>query len=181
MGYSKVDWIDNLRNGFFANISNRLTASYDLDRTPSFSTSVSSNVAFFYRINHILNLSGRFKGSWSNQEIDITNNLRGVKSGYMNGYLGTALSVDMTISVINWDGVLEIQARPFFDIGIVDIRDEAFDLENDFAYTTGLDGILYLDKWKSFVIRGTFGIDLSHYDWNELDKYEIEMTAGLSY
>jgi len=180
-GYSKVDWIDNLRNGLSANLSNRLTVSYDLDRTPSFSTSVSSNMAFFYRINHFLNLSGRAKGSWSNREINITNNLRGVKSGYMKGYLGAAMSLDMTISLINLDGLFEIQARPFFDIGIVANRDLDFNKENDLAYTTGLDGILYIDRWRSFVLRGTFGIDLSHFNWNDFNKYEIEMTAGLSY
>jgi len=99
----------------------------------------------------------------------------------MKGYLGAAMSLDMTISLINLDGLFEIQARPFFDIGIVANRDLDFNKENDLAYTTGLDGILYIDRWRSFVLRGTLGIDLSHFNWNDFNKYEIEMTAGLSY
>ena len=179
--YKKVDWIDNLRNGFAAILSNSLNASYDVDRTPSFSTSIGAGLSYFWRINKTFNLSGRLNGKWSNKEIGLNDLLRGVRSGYLDGDLGAAMSIDMTISAINIDGLFEIQARPFFDIGIIANINNSFDRVNDLAYTAGLDGILYIDRWKSFVLRGTFGIDLSHFEWNDIKKYEIEMTAGLSY
>ena len=179
--YKKVNWIDNFRNGFSAHISNKLIASYNTDNKPLFTTSITSGLSYFWRINRLLNLSGRLNGTWSNNMIELDSYLRGVREGNFNGYLGVAMSIDLTISLIDLDGILEIQARPFFDIGILDQRNQSFNMSEDLAYTTGFDGILYLDKWKSLIIRGTFGINLNHYEWNDPDKYDIIMTAGLSY
>lgn len=181
IGYSKINWIENLRDGFAANISNSLTASYDIDRTASFSTTIGAGLTYLWRINKVFNLSGRLNGSWSNKEIDLGGYIRGVRSGSLKGDLGAAMNIDMTISAINLDGLFEFQARPFFDIGIVENLSEPFSSFDDLAYTAGLDGILYIDRWKSFLLRGTFGIDLSHFEWDEFKKYEIEMTASLSY
>lgn len=178
---NKTNWIDNLKEGYSANLANDITASYDIDRTRSYSTSIIAGASYFLYINEYLNLSGRLNGLWSSDEIDLDIYLRGVKSGYLTDYIGAALSIDLTISTLKMDGIFEFQTRPFFDIGIIDEKGQAFNSKEHLAYTTGLDGILYLDKWKSFVIRGTFGIDLNHFNWNNFKKYEIEMSTGLSY
>jgi hypothetical protein len=182
IGYNNINWIGNLREGFASDISNKLTASADLDQSMTYTARMGTETSYFWYINNHFNFSTRFIGMWSNhQMLGLGSNLRGLLDGYMYGYLGGFLSLDMNISVIDWDKVGEVQIRPFFDIGIVDKRDEPFDLENDFAYTTGADFVLYLDKIKSLQARATIGINLSQYEWSDSAKYGLDISSSLSY
>ncbi len=181
IGYDNINWIGNFREGLKTEISNNLTVSADFDKTVSFYTSLGSSFIYFWRINKKLNLSGRFNGRWANDEMGFSSYLRGIKNGYINGYLGASINIDLNISIIDWRDILEIQFRPFFDIGIVDKKSEPFYVESDLAYSTGADFILYLDKWKSLQVRGTFGINLSNFEWSDTNKYEFDLSGSLSY
>ncbi|MDA3812147.1 MAG: hypothetical protein PF518_17660 [Spirochaetaceae bacterium] len=184
IGFDNLDWRGNFREGFSANISNSLTGSYSLNNDVSFSLGLGTNVKAFWIINKFLNLSGQINGvySYNSEMTGLGSYLRGVRDAFMYGYLGAFMSVDLNISVIDWDGVGEIQIRPFFEMGIVGKENSSFDLLNDFAYTTGADFVLYLDKLNSIQARATFGVDLSNtYKWNDWNKYEIDITSSLSY
>ena len=183
IGFDNIDWIGNFRNGFSAYISNTLNVSSDLNaaKPVDFSSQLGAGMTFFWRLNRIFNLSSQIKGIWSfNKELTgLGSNLRGVLDDYMYGYLGAFMSIDLNISVIDWDGVGEIQLRPFFEMGIVGKENTAFDINNDFAYTAGADFVLYLDKLNSMQARATLAFDLSNPDWNT--NYEIDITSSLSY
>ncbi len=184
IGYDSIDWKGNFREGFSTYVSNTLTAAFDLEKSSSFNTQLEANAAFFWIINKHFNLSGRINGVCSyNKEItNLGGYLRGVRDAYMYGYLGLFASIDMNISLIDWDGVGEIQVRPFLEIGIVDKENSSFDLNNDFAYTAGADFVLYLDKLNSMQARATFGVDLSdNFSWSDSSKYEVTITSSLSY
>lgn len=180
-GYDCLDWIGNFREGFSTQISNSLTASYDLENDMTFKTDIGIDAKFFWIINKHFNFSTQINGvySYHNEMTGLGSLLRGVIDNYMYGYLGAFMSVDLNISVIDWDGVGEIQVRPFFEIGAVNKRHESFNLKDDFAYTTGADFVLYLDKLNSMQARATFAIDLSNPDWS--NRYEIDITSSLSY
>jgi hypothetical protein len=184
IGFDNLDWRGNFREGFSANISNSLTGSYSLNNDVSFSLGLGTNVKAFWIINKFLNLSGQINGvySYNSEMTGLGSYLRGVRDAFMYGYLGAFMSVDLNISVIDRDGVGENQIRPFFEMGIVGKENSSFDLLNDFAYTTGADFVLYLDKLNSIQARATFGVDLSNtYKWNDWNKYEIDITSSLSY
>jgi hypothetical protein len=184
IGYSGIDWIGNFREGFSVSLSNSLAVGSVVDSTDTlgFSAGFGLGGKAFWIINKHLNLSTKVSTILSSKEqTGLGDNLRGVIDDYMYGYMGAFASIDLNISVIDWDGVGEIQVRPFFEMGIVDKEDEAFDLDNDFAYTTGADFVLYLDKMNSMQARATLGMDLSNYAWSDWDKYEITITSALSY
>jgi len=183
IGYDCLDWIGNFREGFSVHFSNSLTASYDLEDDVTFKAGLGAGAKYFWILNKHFNLSTQINGlySYNHEMTGMAAYLRGVRDDFMHGYLGAFLSVDMNISVIDWDGVGEIQVRPYFEIGAVGKRNKAFNLENDLAYTTGADFVLYLDKLNSMQARATIGVDLSNPDWSDSDKYELEITSSVSY
>ncbi len=181
LGYDCLDWIGNFREGYSVSLSNALIASYDLENDVTFKSDFKLGAKGFWIISKYLNLSSQINGAYSyNYEMTgMGEYLRGVVDDYMYGYMGAFMSVDLNISVFDWDGVGEIQIRPFFEIGAVKKSDVDFDLENDFAYTTGADFVLYLDKLNSMQARATIGFDLSNPDWSS--RYEIDITSSVSY
>lgn len=181
LGYDCLDWIGNFREGFSVFISNTLTASYNLEEDVTFKSGITTGANVFWIINKHLNFSSQINGAFSHNYVmtGMGSYLRGVVDDYMYGYLGLFMSIDLNISVFDWDGVGEIQIRPFFEIGVIDKRNTAFDLEDDFAYTTGADFVLYLDKLNSMQARATIGFDLSNPDWSS--RYEIDITSSVSY
>lgn len=188
IGYDTIDWIGNFRDGFAASISNSLILSSDLnpDMPVNFSSTISGDIKYFWRISRHFNFSTWALASVSfNREMQgLGENLRGVRDDLLFGDKALFWSVDMNISVIDWDGVGEAQLRPFFNIGYArnDINDQlAGDERNMLAYGTGADFVLYLDKLNALQARATLGIDLSNYDWSDGEKYEIDITTSLSY
>jgi hypothetical protein len=180
-GYDDVNWVGNFRSGFAAEISNLMTISSDLERNITYSSALGSTIMYFRIINERYNFSARVSDFVSSIERDTSDLLRGVNTGYMFGISGIFLNLDLNISLSDWDTVWEIQLRPFFDVGIVNQEFEEYDSESDLGYTTGADLVLYLDRWKSLQMRGTIGIDLAHFEWNDSDKYEVLISGDLTY
>lgn len=56
----------------------------------------------------------------------------------------------------------ELQASPFFDAGLIKNRGTGSNLSyKEGIYTGGLEVLVYPEKWKSFVVRASLGVDLS--------------------
>ena len=56
----------------------------------------------------------------------------------------------------------EMQWAPFFDAGLLENRltNNTF-FYKEGIYTCGLEVLIYPSKWKSFVVRGSIGLDVS--------------------
>ncbi len=73
----------------------------------------------------------------------------------------------------------EMQINPFVDIGLIKNRKTGtnFDL-NQAIYTGGLEVLVYPAKWKSFVIRGSAGVDISKKILNGKSKFDSSWRDG---
>ncbi len=56
----------------------------------------------------------------------------------------------------------ELQLSPFVDAALIKNRGTGSNLNyKEGIYTGGLEVLVYPEKWKSFVIRGSIGLDIS--------------------
>lgn len=181
-GWGDIDWIGNFRRGFGFSLSNSLAYVTEDQLEGSVKSSITGTVKAFYPWK-IFNPSFRLKGFYSfNDELSgLGGSMRGIRDDSLYGIYGGFLNTSVNISVIRWKGVGEALCQPFFDVGLVKKEGIDFDLEQDMKYSSGADFILYLDKLKSLVARGSIGIDLTNPDWSDGRKYEITIESRLLY
>lgn len=183
VGWSNLNWVDNMRSGLSFSLNHSI--NYVAESTFSSSelrNSLKLTGTGFYRWKW-LNPSFRFIAfhnfNWESTGAGVY--LRGIRDDVIYGVAGAFINLDLTITVIPWEGVGEAQLRPFFDIGMVDRFDKPYATESDLKYGTGLDFILYLDALKGMVASATVGIDLTNPDWKDWRKYEFSVGSSLHY
>ena len=75
----------------------------------------------------------------------------------------------------------ELQVSPFLDIALIKNRatGKAYSIE-DGLFSTGLEFLVYPQRWKSYVIRASLGFDISrHSEWRSPRKdYELFIGIG---
>lgn len=85
----------------------------------------------------------------------------------------------------------EFQLSPFMDIGLThnEATDMTFNYKDGF-YAAGLEALFFMQRWKSFVVRASMGVDVGRWlggshlnqDWREqCKKYEFTFGLGLQY
>lgn len=85
----------------------------------------------------------------------------------------------------------DLQISPFIDIALVNNKatQKTFDLKDGF-YAAGFEVLVYPQKWSSFTVRGSLGIDIGrtllkdyiNTQWRDnVSKYEISFGVGLHY
>lgn len=80
----------------------------------------------------------------------------------------------------------ELQISPFIDIALIDntVTETLFN-PKDGLYGSGIEVIVHPSKWRSITVRGSLGIDLGQYlfddDWRDGPNKEIEIGIGLHY
>lgn len=86
----------------------------------------------------------------------------------------------------------EFQLSPFFDAALIKNRGTGSNLDyKEGIYTGGLEALVYPEKWKSFVVRASLGVDLSkkilngHMDfdssWRKGKAWEAYFGLGLQF
>ena len=185
-GYSAVDWKKNFREGFSLTAGNSVAYVFrpDSEDSNGMKFTIDAEERYYKILHKRLNYTNRLYGVFSFQDelSGMDEYLRGPTNSSMYGISGVFMSHDLTVGVIQWEGVGEAQFQPFFDMGLTKREGEAFDREQDFRYGTGADFILYLDKLNSLHARGTLAVDLSNdLAFTDFDKYEIIITSSLSY
>ncbi len=185
-GYSDVDWLKNFREGYSLTAGNSISYIFtpDSEENSAMKFSITGEGKYYKILHKRLNYTSRLYGVFSfNDELTgLDENLRGPTNSTMYGVSGLFMSHDLTIGVIQWEGVGEAQFQPFFDMGLTKRENISFDPKQDFRYGTGADFILYLDKLNSLHARGTLAVDLSNdLPFSDFDKYEIIITSSLSY
>jgi len=182
LGYRALDWSGNFREGWAASVGHSMALAREPGELPYFKSTISGDIKGFL-IWKRLNPSARLHGVYSfNDELSgLGAGLRGIRDEDMYGFAEVYGNLALNISVIPWKGVGEAQWQPFFDAGIAWKEGLPFDRTRDFKYSAGSDFILYLDKLKSLVARGTIGVDLTNPDWSDGRKYEITIESSLHY
>ncbi|MDC7241842.1 MAG: hypothetical protein PQJ50_15925 [Spirochaetales bacterium] len=184
VGYSRVDWFGNFREGLSASAGNSLKYVMVQGASNQFKASINGDLRWYKILNSRINYSTRLYGTVGlNDELTgLGVNLRGVEDSTMFGRSGYFLSNDFNIAVIKWKGVGEAQFQPFFDIGFTTPMDGSIEWDSDLRYSTGADFILYLDKLKGLHARASIGVDLSSdLPFTDLGKYGLEISSSLAY
>ncbi len=184
IGYSKVDWFGNFREGYSASVGNSLKYVIVDGKSNQFKASVDGEAKWYKILHPRFNYSTRLYGivTLNDELTGLGSNLRGVEDSTMFGRGGIFFSNDMNIAVIKWKGVGEAQFQPFFDIGYSRPMDGNTDWGENLRYSTGADFILYLDKLKGLHARASIGVDLSSdLPFSDFGKYGIEITSSLAY
>ncbi len=172
-GLRDVNWIGNFRDGYSYYLGNVISLLYtpgeDLLPTSKFTVKGSYYKTFG---NSPISLATKLSGVASLNDVEILglgSNVRGVSSGDLYGTLGVFSNSNLFIRVIKIENLAEAIFAPHFDLGITDKR--------DLKYGAGADFILYVDKFKSLVARGSLSWDLTK-DL-KLEDVQIAITSSL--
>ena len=180
--FSRLNWINNFREGFSTGISNEFSFGTDTSGNFLFSTSIDMNGSYYKTFWKRFNFYTRAKTFYQwGEPRRIASSLRGVRDNLMSGYTGAVLNTSLAFMFWRFEEVWDAQIHPFIDIGVI-YNNESFETSRDFNVGWGFDLVLYLDALPSLVARGSIGIDARRFDSsNLLGSLEISITSTLHY
>ena len=188
--YGAVNWLENnFRKGFVFSLTGSDTY-YFFPETHSLSAS--GNARFHYPVTSWFNPSARLDFKWANSLMAInyenyySEMLRGIRNDNeeinRERKFGMVLNMDFLFNFIRINDFCSTYAVPFMDIFVGSNDDDGLDA----MVTVGGEGIIVLDNYPSFPIRGSLGfnaIDLLNWMKGEigLTDVEFELFIGLHY
>ena len=188
--YGSINWLENnFRKGFMFALTATDTYSF-FDETNS--SSITGSFTFHYPVTSWFNPSARLDFKWANSLLNInyedaySEKLRGIRNDNeeINKYrkFGMILNLDLLFNFIRISDFCSTYAVPFMDIFMGSTEDEGLYT----MMTIGGEGIIVLDDYPSFPIRGSLGFnarDLLHWMKGEigLTDVEFELFIGLHY
>ena len=183
VGLSQIDWIENYRDGYSAGISHSISV---VNREGRYEVvnGLSVGGSYYWRINRIMNFYTRagYDIVFNDEMTGYGSKIRGVGDSDLYGFQGAYVNATMAFQFWRWVGVWDAQIHPFIDAGIADPKSESFRLEDDLKMGFGADFVLYIDKLKNLVARGTIGYDLtSDLPKTDSGRLEIIITSELHY
>jgi hypothetical protein len=169
---SDIDWKGNFRKGYSAS----LTYTTDLYPQEVYESSqywqLEGHATWFLFASKHFNPSIRFTGFISDTEKaflpsdsdeDLADYFRGILqsneslSADSDTYVAV-LNMNLTMSFITLKNFAHTYASPFIDIGVLNDSDN--EGESLFVATAGAEGFVIFDKFPSFPIRGSLGVNL---------------------
>ena len=198
---SDIDWVGNLRKGFSYDLRMDLL-SYPINETDRNSFRLWLSASGFYPLTSWFNPSMRVSMTTSdrlqyfafNDKAEIADYIRGVRLN--NALVNTktvpmhtnaiAINLDFMLQFITIRNFCKSYITPFVDVLIV--NEESADPGFDSIVTVGGEGIIILDDFPGYPIRGSLGInanDLFDFMKGEKDlsgvEYEIYIGMGFLY
>jgi outer membrane protein assembly factor BamA len=170
LSYGEIDWKDNLKEGLKVRVSNDNSFNFNEFVFDSGLSASMTGFTVYKFLNPSIRLSTFHK--FYNEKNNAGEPLRGIEDNRLWGVTGIFFNSQIGIRLLHWDGFFEIQMNPFFDSGIVQKIDEPFDFET-IKNSTGVDVLFFIDRFKSFVMRASYGIDIE-------DPREKEFTISSS-
>ncbi len=210
-GFGRVDWIGNFRQGITADFDGGLGVDFRKnDFVPYFSTQIKAYKAFqrfgiasqlnFFQDENTRPIGTFLRGIRDTPEISSKN----LADRFL--YVPTALfaNFDFPFHLFSVrpketsrikDFGFEVHLAPFVDLALAkNSTTGRFFSPKDGWYSGGFEVLVYPKKWKSIVVRGSLGLDLSNlifsriprtsYDtsWrSSLSAYEIFIGIGIQY
>ncbi|QEN05693.1 hypothetical protein EW093_13555 [Thiospirochaeta perfilievii] len=177
LGKSSVNWIGNFRDGYSYGISNSISLVQTHTKEIKPTTEFSLSGSYFKTFGDLpISIGSKLISTISvNSELlGLGGNVRGVPSGDLYGTFGIFSNNNVFIRVIKLENIAEAIFSPHLDFGITDYLKPKIG--------TGADFILYVDKLKSLVARGSISLNLSDFDSGTFDwkeDLEIDITSSL--
>ena len=188
--YGAINWQENnFRKGFVFSLTGSDTY-YFFSKTHALSAS--GNARFHYPATSWFNPSARLDFKWANSLMAINHEdaysekLRGIRNDNeeinKSRKFGMILNMDFLFNFIRINDFCSTYAVPFMDIFVGSNEDDGLDT----LITIGGEGIIVLDNYPSFPIRGSLGFnanDLLNWMKGEigLTEVEFELFIGLHY
>lgn len=173
-GKKNVNWIGNFRDGYNYKIGNDLYLFFNDEETKP-ATSFDISGSYFKTFGNLpvsLAIKASAIHSINDELLGLGSNLRGIADADMYGETGAFFNSNAFFRVIKLERIAEAIFAPSFDIGITD--------KSGLDYGVGADFILYVDKLKSLVARGTIAFDPREtFDPLDYKNYEIIITSSL--
>jgi hypothetical protein len=213
----RVDWTDNwkrnFRNGMSFSFGQSMGYNTDTDQImPHIDGEAKIFIAFknlgmnmdayaFANQHDTENIGSRLRGIRDDQKFDSDYGLGDTKA--LSTEMAIVINMDMPIHIFTFDFDntkylkflhifnCEVQFSPFMDIAFTKNKATGNTFwYKDGWYAGGLEVLVFPQKWRSLVVRGSVGVDLGRYllkskidtDWRRnVSKYEIEIGVGLHY
>lgn len=157
LGTGGIDWVNNLRRGWSASISNGI--SYDPEQRDW-----QANVGLSYS-HHWLPLPrispgirGRVSHAFDGDKLSQGGIVRGVANNRVFGATIAAVNTQLSILAIDWERVTDIHIVPFVDVAVARKVDRAIGAD-DVSVGLGADLIAFPDFTRGFQGRLSFGLD----------------------
>lgn len=153
----QVDWIGNFRKGMEFSIMNDNLWYTQTGRQDLF---LENDIYAYLPLAPWVEISGRIGGfyAFSGVRADAGDRLRGVVDYNIFGEWGAYLNFQTSFRVLPSYGFVEIQLRPFVDVGYV-ISDQWGYGPDAWEYCAGSTLIFYLDALPSLIMNLEFGWD----------------------
>ena len=189
IGFGRVNWIGNLRQGLTASLGNSNTWNIDRSDAP-LEINLDLNTAFYWPFNKIIGFNARLKyrhfWKWSDKNNNwlsfsgAGNVLRGVIDNDIDAYYMLSLNLELPVRVLRfWPSDwlnnqnlryfnFEMFFSPFFDFAMIEspyskLKNNGatkFGFE-DMVSTTGLEVVVFPAITRSLYIRGSLGYNIS--------------------
>ncbi len=188
--YGAINWQENnFRKGFVFSLTGSDTY-YFFPKTHALSAS--GNARFHYPVTSWFNPSARLDFKWANSlqainyEDSYSEKLRGIRNDNEDinkeRKFGMILNMDLLFNFIRINDFCSTYAVPFMDIFVGSNDDDGLDT----LVTIGGEGIIVLDNYPSFPIRGSLGFNAKDlFNWMKgeigLTDVEFELFIGLHY
>ncbi|MBR4477842.1 MAG: hypothetical protein IKO96_04340 [Spirochaetales bacterium] len=188
--YGAINWQENnFRKGFVFSLTGSDTY-YFFPKTHALSAS--GNARFHYPVTSWFNPSARLDFKWANSlqainyEDSYSEKLRGIRNDNEDinkeRKFGMILNMDLLFNFIRINDFCSTYAVPFMDIFVGSNDDDGLDT----LVTIGGEGIIVLDNYPSFPIRGSLGFNAKDlFNWMRgeigLTDVEFELFIGLHY
>ena len=188
--YGAINWQENnFRKGFVFSLTGSDTY-YFFPKTHALSAS--GNARFHYPVTSWFNPSARLDFKWANSlqainyEDSYSEKLRGIRNDNeeinKSRKFGMILNMDLLFNFIRINDFCSTYAVPFMDIFVGSNDDDGLDT----LVTIGGEGIIVLDNYPSFPIRGSLGFNAKDlFNWMKgeigLTDVEFELFIGLHY
>ncbi len=186
----RVDWVGNFRKGVSFSASNTNTwnlqrAYWDRDLTASLSgySPLPFRILFWD-----MAVSGRVSAlaEFDNIEDEAASYIRGIRDTKMGTAVeyGAFVNTDLTMRAFTIPKFVEAQGSIYFDAGLVQERDIAFDPDKHVKMGVGIEAIGFPLFARSYFLRGSLGFDLKEMldegTWRG-DNYELFIVLGHHY
>ncbi|GMO48870.1 MAG: hypothetical protein Ta2G_05270 [Termitinemataceae bacterium] len=208
IGFNKINWVNNFREGFNINVAN---ANIYNSATNRWQFNISENAEAHFLLSTFAGLSLRLHGlQWLNgaeTEDDIWDRsssylLRGIKDDLLSADHIITLNLDISFLVFKfmpskWFNSkkagyfdFDFHLGPLFDLGIASgqrmdkkLKTEAsisFKPE-DWLLSAGFEVIVFPLAFRSMFLRGSIGWNVSKWSKNYFGEYEIDIGLGHFY
>jgi outer membrane protein assembly factor BamA len=169
LSLGRIDWIENMRRGVSASLTNGTTYNVqstdlvsDLDVSFNYNATLEGKLGFNAKAAGFYSLTNSARDG-------LGSSMRGIKNARLQGASAAFVNLEMPVKLFdfpthifikkNWFD-FEFQASPFIDLGYV-MGSVGTVAENyNFWYAGGLEFFVFPLRMRTFIVRASIGFDL---------------------